>query len=281
MTSPAHKKRMEERETFSSVDRAFQIIDLLADAPNGLTLSAIARDLDVNKAIADKLLNTLLKTEMVWRDDIEQTFQLTFRISNLGLKQLQRTQLLDLCSSELRQIAEETGELIRLAIVEAREKITWVYAAVGRTRALKIDPNYTLEVTPHAHATGKAWLATMPFDEAWKIVEQHGAPKLTQHTITERDDIKADLAVAAERGFAISCDESEIGVGAVAAPILASTLDGRRECVGCISYAAPSYRMNREQFIAMGPRIVESADRLGKQWPLEERTRQMRVARIY
>lgn len=277
----ATKKPLDERDTISSVERAFRLVDMIADAGDGLTLSAIARDLGVNKAVADKLLNTLLKIGMIWRDDVSQTFHLTYRISNLGLKQLQRGQLLDLCSSELRQIAEETGELIRLAIAEGERKIIWVYAAVGQKRGLKIDPNYKLEIDLHAHATGKAWLMTMPFDRAWALIQAAGAERFTEHTLTTRAELEADLAEAVRRGFAVSVDESELGVGAVAAPIRATRLDGSCECVGCISFAAPSYRSSRNDFIAMGPRIAESAARLGRQWPFDGGKLGTGVTRIY
>jgi len=270
----------ESRDTFASVERAFHIISLIADAPDGLTLSVIARELDVNKAIADKLLATLLKIGLIWRDDRLQTFHLTYRISNLGLKQMQRGHLLDLCSSELRQLAHETGELARLAVVEGNDTITWIYATVGQKRGLHIDPNYTLEIDLHAHATGKAWLSTMPFDRAWALMEKQGFEKLTPNTLTEKSELEAELAEASRRGFAVSYDESELGVGAVAAPIRAATIDGETECVGCVSLGAPTSRMSREDFVAIGPRVIETAEHLGRQWPFDERTRYLRARRF-
>lgn len=277
MNENSTRRTAETRDTFTSVERAFRVVSLIADAPDGLTLSVIARELDINKAIADKLLATLLKIGLVWRDDRLQSFHLTYRISNLGLKQLQRGHLLDLCSSELRQLADETGELARLSVVEDREAITWIYAAAGQKRALQIDPNYTLEVDLHAHATGKAWLCTMPFDKAWALIERRGAPKLTPYTVTDKAALETELAEAARRGFAISRDESEVGVGAVAAPIWAATIDGKTECVGCVSLGAPSSRMTRDDFAAMGPRVIETTSNLGRQWPFDDRTRHLRA----
>lgn len=263
-------------DTLVSVKRAFRVVELIADAPNGLTLSVIARDLEINKGIADKLLTTLVTTGFAWRDDRLQTFHLTYRISNLGLKQMQRGHLLDLCSSELRQLADETGELARLSVVEG-ESITWVYAAAGQKRALQIDPNYTLKVDLHAHATGKAWLLTMPFEDAWRLMEQHGITRLTPYTTIDKVGLKTELEEAARRGFAVSRDESEVGVGAVAAPIWAPSLNHGKECVGCVSLGAPSFNMSRDDFAAFAPRVIETANRLGRQWPFGEGTRKLRV----
>ena len=63
---------------------------MLADATEGASLADIARHLDVNKAIAVKLLATLERFGIVWRDDLAQLYNLTYRISNLGLRQLQK-----------------------------------------------------------------------------------------------------------------------------------------------------------------------------------------------
>lgn len=269
------KARVEARNTITSVERAFWIIDLIADAPGGLSLADIARELRVNKAIADKLLVTLLKIGFVWRDDRTQTFHLTCRISNLGMKQLQRSHLLDLCTTEVRQLADETGDLARLAIVENNNSISWVYAAVGSTRTLQINPNCSLRVDLHAHATGKAWLSTMPFDQAWVLLEKQGTPELTPNTITGKNELRSEFIDTAARGFAISREESEIGVRAIAAPILATSLSGIKECVGCISLAAPFSLMTDDRIAVLAPHLIRTATSLGQQWPLDERARQL------
>jgi DNA-binding IclR family transcriptional regulator len=69
----------------TTIDRSFQIIEMLVDADDGLSLADIAGRLEVNKAIAAKLLATLTKLFYVLRDDSTQRYFATYRISNLGL----------------------------------------------------------------------------------------------------------------------------------------------------------------------------------------------------
>src|SRR5688572_27396481 len=103
-TQRAGSERVEE--TVVSVERAFAIVEMLADAEDGLSLAEIARRLDLNKAIAVKLLHTLERLALVWRDDRARRFYLTYSISNLGLRQLQKSRLLDQCSAVLKSLAE-------------------------------------------------------------------------------------------------------------------------------------------------------------------------------
>lgn len=270
--APADKGEKSE-DTVVSVERAFTIVQMLADAQDGLSLAEIARQLELNKAIAVKLLNTLEHLALVWRDDRAQRFYLTYRISNLGLRQLQKSRLLDQCVPVLEDLAEATGELVRLAVVEGGERITWVIAIAGAKRSLQIDPNYTLEIGLHTHATGKAWLSTMPFEAALKLMLRQGIRQLTQHSRVAIGDIKADLERSAQLGFATSYEENEFGVGAIAVPIMAPTLEGAPECVGTVSLAAPTNRMTKADLEASSSLVIAAAARLARIWPLEARAR--------
>jgi len=259
-------------ETIVSVERAFVIVAMLADLEDGASLGEIARHLDVNKGIAAKLLATLERVGIVWRDHVAQRYNLTYRISNLGLRQLQKTRLLDQCAAVLKGLAEETGELVRLAIVENGERITWVYAVAGTKRLLQIDPNYSLEAHLHTTAIGKSWLCTLPFERALKLMLRQGIKPLTRHSKVAMEAIRAELAAAARRGFATSFEETELGVSAIAAPIMVTTLANETECVGAVSLAAPTNRMSERQLVACGPLVMRTVERLARIWPLEPRS---------
>lgn len=268
-------------ETIVSVERAFEIIEMLADSVDGMPLSDISRVLDLNKAIVSKLLHTLESLQLVWRDERAQRYYLTYSISNIGLRHLQTSRLLDQCSAALRQLAEETGELVRLAIVEpGGKRIVWVQSFAGSKRSLRIDPNYSLRIGLHTHATGKAWISTLPFSDALQLLLHDGLEPLTVHSKTSINDIRAELDAVRENGFALSYEENELGVGAVAAPIMASTLGGPAECVGVVSLAAPSNRMSRADLEACSPIVMATTRRLGETWPLEARARSGAFPRI-
>jgi DNA-binding IclR family transcriptional regulator len=257
--------------TVLAVERALEAIELLSGAADGLSLAEISRELIINKAIASRLLETLEHAGYVWRDDIAQRYHLTYRISNLGLRQLQQSGLLGQCTSLLEDLAERTGELVRLSVVERGEKVTWVYAVVGTRRTLRIDPNFNFEVSLHSHATGKAWLMTLPPDRVLELIRRDGMDPLTPHTNVDLKVLRKELDAASRRGFAITYEENEIGVGAVAAPVMAPRLSGETECVGVVSVAAPTNRMDRAGIEACGPLAAEVAARLAQMWPLDER----------
>jgi len=252
-----------------SLLRGLRIMETLAERDGGLSLAELARTLAVNKAIASRLADALVDAGFVFRHELTGLYELTYKLSNLGLRKLDRSRLLDQAGGLLRRLAERTGELVRLAVVEQRRRITWVLAAAGENRSLRIDPSYRLEVGLATHATGKAWLATLDEREAWALIEAQGLHRHTAHSLTRRSDILADLARAAGRGYATSYEENEPGVGAVAAPIMVRLVAGGQTCVGVISLAAPVYRMSREELEAQAPLVLRVAGQLAAIWPID------------
>jgi IclR family transcriptional regulator, acetate operon repressor len=264
-------KRNEEAPDLSlvTVRRTLAVLEMLAGADQGLSLSEIARRLDVNKNIALRILTTLEEETYLHRHAETKHYFAGFKVSNLGLRVLSRTRLYQQCQPMVRQLAEECGELVLLSVMD-RDEPRWVMAAVGERRRLQVDPVSPL--APHATATGKAWLSTLPDEEVARRVEGRLDP-LTPFTVTTLPALLAQLAVARETGVALSDQENEAGIAAVATPIWipdhAAAGAGRR-CVGFVSITAPVSRASPEDFRKFGAMVKAAAARLAEAWPLPE-----------
>ena len=254
-------------ESIIAVQRAFAVLEKLADVNEGLTFGEIVDLLNANKAIAFKLLNTLVASRYVYRNEKTGCYCLTFKLINLGLRKMSRTHLLEQCSGVLRELADATDELIRLAVVE-NDTITWVSSVLSQKNFLQLNPDYSFEVRMHLHAAGKAWLSTMPTERALSLLLAHGLEPATPHSLSTVESILADLKATAKRGYAISYEEHSLGVGAIGVPIMVRQPDDHTECVGVITLAAPCVRMDRDALHASAPRLMEAASQLGKIWPL-------------
>lgn len=256
-------------EFLSTVQRAMRVLEHLADAQDGLSLSELARRLEINKAIVVRILTTLETLGYLFRERQTQRYRLTYRIANLALRQLGRSGLIEQCAPVLQELAERTGEHVRLAVIENDHPV-WIHAVSGLQRQLRIDPAYGHEVVLHSHAAGKAWLMTLDDADIDRVCGRRtDFPAQTRYTITTFGELISDLAEARRRGFAVSYEESELGVGAVAAPILLETIDCRRRCIGVISLAAPTSRMDRTLLVQSGTLLLEAAAGLAHAWPVQ------------
>ncbi|TAK80736.1 MAG: IclR family transcriptional regulator [Betaproteobacteria bacterium] len=275
MTAEALSPPLDETraESIASVERALKIIEWLADMPEGLSFSEIVERLGgVNKAIAFKLLNTLEACGYVFHDDRTANYCLTLRVSNLALRKLSGARLLEQSRAILLPLADHTGELVRLAVVEdiaPLPRLTWVLSLLPRRQVLQIDPHYSLEIGLHTHAAGKAWLATLPLEQALKLVKAKRFKAMTPHSIVTPEAFRKELKRTGAQGYAVSFEEHAVGVSAIGVPVFAQRLDGTRACVGVVTVAAPTARRSRDDLLSWVPAVKAAAARLGGSWPQE------------
>jgi IclR family transcriptional regulator, acetate operon repressor len=252
-----------------AIARALQVIEILAEADGGLSLSELARRLDVNKQVATRITESLESTGYIFRHPASDQLFLSYRVCNIGERMLHSARLLEQCSAMLRTLANASGELARLAVAE-KEDLFWVLAAVSRKRMLQINPLFTPSIKLHATATGKAWLACMPEARARAILKKRELTAWTPKTITDPGGLFEELAEARERGWATAIDEGELGVTAVAAPIMIADIDQQARCVGTVSLSAPTSRMDREAMNTAARLVVDAAESAARMWPISE-----------
>lgn len=250
-----------------AIARALQAIEILAEENGGLSLSELARRLDLNKQVATRITESLESAGFIFRQPASDKLFLSYRVCNIGEQMLHSAGLLEQCSAVLRTLADATGELARLAVVE-RENLFWVLAALSEKHMLQINPLFTPSIKLHGTATGKAWLASMPEAHARAILTKKKLVAWTPKTITDLERLLEELAEVRRRGWAFTNEESEPGIIAVAAPITIADLDHQTRCVGVISVAAPTNRMDREALTAVAPLVADAANRAGRMWPI-------------
>ena len=99
----------------------------------------------------------------------------------------------DRCSG----LVEKIGETANLAILEGSHAL-YVAQAPGR-HAMRMFTEVGARVHLHSTGVGKALLAQLSDDEATKILELSGMPALTDHTITDPELLRHELAVTRAR----------------------------------------------------------------------------------
>ena len=252
-----------------SVVRALGLLEVLGAENFGLTLSEISRRLKTNKQVVVRLLETLASCGFIYKNSATDTFHLSYKLSKLGMRTLLQQRILEQSSTIIRDLSNKTGELVRLAVVEDGG-LNWVLGATGKQRSLHIDSNFVPKISLHTTATGKAWLSTMDKDRVRAMLKQSDMAKMTPKSITDLHELEDELNEVRRRGFALSVDESEMGVGAVAAPVIAETIGGQANCVGTVSVSAPTSRMPRQELERIAPLVIEATKRLGDMWPQAE-----------
>ena len=238
-----------EARTVKATETAFAIIEKL-DELEKAGISEVADELSIAKSTAHKHLKTLEKCEYVVREG--EKYRLGLKHLKYGRHVLSEVDIAEKSQPVIDHLAEETGEAIWTAIEEHGQAV-YVNKALGE-RAVPSRGGIGERVDLHSSAIGKALLANLPPERIDEVLERRGLPKMTQDTITDREELMEELEKIRERGFAINDNESLQGLRAVASPIIHED-----ELKGAIAVVGTANRMKGEYFTEEIPDLVLSA----------------------
>ena len=112
-------------------------------------------------------------------------------------------------------------------------------------------------VLPHCTAVGKALLASAPDADVRAVLGRTGLPRHTPHTLTDPEELMAQLEVIRDRGYAMDEGEQEVGVRCVAVAVPGSRIRL------AMSVSGPAPRMSDELLVHAVPVLQEAARSLG------------------
>ena len=260
--------------TVNAVERCLVMIEALAGEAEPVGLTDLARRTDQPVSATHRILNTLLAQGWVVQDPRSQNYALSLRLSTLAFRNLDARAVPDLVQAVLDRLAQRTAEYCRLAIVEG-ENLVWVARAQGATAGLRYDPDMGQDIVLHATANGKAWLATLPENEALRIVCARGFEArrpLGPEAIEDVDTFRRHLAETRERGYATAVEEAETGTAAIAVAFYSGEHVGASPA-GTISVAGPAHRISPERYDELGRELRAAAREVAAIWPLKIRQR--------
>ncbi|RWM12371.1 MAG: IclR family transcriptional regulator [Mesorhizobium sp.] len=262
--------------TVAAVSRCLTLLELLAGEREPVELSDLADRLDMPPSAVHRLIATLVNHGWIIQDNASQKYALSLRMSTLAFRNLDARNVPDVVQSVLNRLAAETREYCRLAILEGRD-LVWVARAQGAVTGLRYDPDMGQEIVLHATANGKAWLSTLPEEEALEIVYSRGfgaTRQLGPNSARSIDQLRVRLEETRQRGFATSLEEAETGTAAVAVPFRASS-EEEAPVAGTISVAGPLIRITPERWPELAAALNRAATELSHIWPLRSRQRTM------
>src|SRR3989475_675742 len=101
----------------ASIVRAIRVLEVFADRPEGVALTRLSAELGYGKATLSKVLATMERGHFVRRDTATGHFHLSCRLLALAFAYAERVGIPGLCAPILQALADETGELVQLAVV--------------------------------------------------------------------------------------------------------------------------------------------------------------------
>ena len=93
----------------ATIDRCLGAIEALANASTGLSLGALARELDLPKSAVHRLLQALAKRGYVRQDATSQDYELSLKLATLAFRFLDARRLPDVAQEAIDRLASTVG----------------------------------------------------------------------------------------------------------------------------------------------------------------------------
>jgi IclR family KDG regulon transcriptional repressor len=245
-------------ESVRAVERALTVLTCFTNQTPELTLTQISERIGINKSTVHRLLATLERQHFLERDLPTGVYRPGSRLLQLAYLALENNDLRRLASPFLKHLSDLHRENVNLAILDDTEVVyTEVIESPQRVKLAAVTGQ---RLPAFCTASGKAILAYLPEGTSQQVLDR-GVPQYTQRTLSSPGIFFEDMHRTRERGFAISEQEYEDGINAIAAPIF----NANHQPIASISVAGPAYRLSMERMVEIGPSVVDTANKIAQE----------------
>lgn len=244
------------RPVVQSVDRALTILELL-EREGWMGVTRLARELDIHKSTAFRLLATLEQRGLVEQHVETQKYRLGFALVRLAGAVRAGLDLTRSARPVCEWLSEQTGETVNIAVLEGGEVVN--IDQVNLSSSVVSVDWLGRRTGVHATSTGKVFLAFLP-ERLRNEILRTSLTRLTPYTVTDPRELQRQLDVIRGRGFSYTEQELELGLNAVAAPIHGA--DGSVLATICVS--GPVFRLTTERVDDVGALAVDAAQQISR-----------------
>ncbi|HMD88704.1 MAG TPA: IclR family transcriptional regulator [Anaerolineaceae bacterium] len=239
-----------------TIDRFVEILDFFAQGHEAVSLTELSDHLNLPKSTLHRFLTGLESHGIVRRDPNDKKWRLGYHLFVWGLAAAESTTLREVAKPFMTELVVTSGETVILTVYQDHEVLCIDMIETSHTLRLKMEIG--AQRAAHAGASSKVLIAYLSDDEVMAIVKEKGLPKLCTNTITDVNELKAELARIRALGYADSLEETDPGAWGVATPIR----DWKGQVVGAIGLAGPTMRYSSEKIKQYATLCAEYAEKI-------------------
>lgn len=244
----------------SQIERALSLLESLTSDARGLPMQSLADQLGIPKSATHRMLAELIRLGYVRQDPQTSRYRLSTKLVALGFRYLASSGA-DIVQPILDRLAGESGELVRLGVIEG-DRQTWIAKSQGARSGLRYDPDMGRDAPLFYTASGHAWLASMSDDEALALVEQQGIDDpgaFGPNAPRSSAELLERLALARQHGYAWVVESASLGTSAVAAVVRHPQ---EQRVIGVLSVAGPTARLPLSRLHELASPLLAAAQEL-------------------
>ena len=246
----------EDRKGVKSLAKALDILECVADSPDGAGVSEVSMRLGINMASVSKMLSTLAARRFVRKDPETRRYRLGYRLVELSTHIIESIDIRAEARPHLKALERTINEVINLAIYHNGEVI-YVDKFEG-TKSLRLHSRIGGRASLTCTSVGKVLLAFLPEPERRYLMDAAAPERRTRLSATTWAELAGQFAEIRKQGYALDLEENMEGVVCVGAPIF----DYSGKVVGAVSVSCPTVRGDMPRLLELKDRLLEACTRI-------------------
>lgn len=243
---------MTDERGVQSIDRALDIIEVLAVEESGLGVTEIAIRVGLHKSTAYRIIETLYN-----RGYLNKTQDNNYKI---GLKLIEAVSCyinsLELETQARLYVAQMTAELgltSHLGVLEG-DKVVYI-EKMDVFSSVRMYSQIGLRMHAYCSSLGKCMLSGYSGKELSEVMKDCSFIKFTPNTISNIEELHKELLKVRKQGWAMDDEEYEIGHRCIGAPIY----DYRGEIIAAVSASGNKHILTDDRIESVAEYVIKVA----------------------
>lgn len=247
-----------KENTVQTLDRTFDIIELLATSPNGMGVTEIGRKLGLHKSTVYRLIKALVQRGYLEKDQSTGAYRIGLKFVEISSLHIQQIELKTEAIPFMRHLSELTGQVTHLAIMDETEVV--YIEKIDVIQSLRMYSQIGKRIPVYCSALGKVLLSGQNSDYQKRIMKKIKYTQHTKNTIREESQFINELEKTKQRGWAVDNEEHELGIRCIAAPIK----DFTGKVIAALSITGSKNTIVPEKDQYYSELVVEAADNISR-----------------
>lgn len=245
-----------KRNTVAVIEKALTVISFLEKTKDGIGLTEIAKQTNINKTTVYRILQTLMLDNIVEYGEVEGTYRLGFRLLELGEIVQNNIDLRTIALPYLKELTNATDHTTYLCILHhdaslCIERIDGLHVQV---LLLNVGDVWPL----HVGGAARAMLAFLDDQKIDKVIAEMNNNQISLHSEIEHEDYWELIIETREKGYSSSFEDVIKGVSSIGAPIF----NHKGEVVAAVSLSTTSTLLPMSLEDEIGSQVVETANKI-------------------
>lgn len=229
-------------DIIQSVDRALELLIFLHNEGKETSITKIANDMGIYKSTVHRTLMTLEARGFVSRNPETEKYWLGSRLFSLGKSVEDKVGHQEIMRPYLKKLSQKYNEVVNVSILERNPgkpyRSLLVLKEMSDSQLLSVNPAVGSSIDCHCSSVGKCLLAFCE-DVDISVYRDTELASYTEKTISTYAALVEEIEKVRSQGYAIDCDEQEMGLTCIGAPIF-----GRKGvAIAAISLSGPTSRL--------------------------------------